>query len=109
MFKETFYLSAILAAIGKVANAAPAAVASSNPLRGGEGLIGYSPSNTISNENTETISYQLAPSQTQDADIGAYLDFSTIDNPQPIRGSLGGTDPGPRPCLSLFDIFGTFS
>lgn len=106
MFKETFYLSAILAAI---TNAAPAAVAPSNPLRGGEGLIGYSPSNTISNENTETISYQLAPSQTQDADIGAYLDFSTIDNPQPIRGSLGGTDPGPRPYLSFLDIFCTFS
>lgn len=99
MFKKTLYLSVTLAAIGNVANAAPAAIASSNPLRGGSGLIGYSPSNTISNENTETISYQLAPSQTDDADIGAILDFSTVNNPQPIRGSLGGTDPGPRPYL----------
>ncbi|CRG91686.1 hypothetical protein PISL3812_08737 [Talaromyces islandicus] len=96
MFSKTFYFSAILTVIGNIANAAPAAIASSNPQRGGSGLIGYSPSNTISNDNTETISYQLTPSQTQDADIGAYLDFSTIDNPQPIRGSLGGTDPGPR-------------
>lgn len=102
MPKKTFYLSAALVVIGNVANAAPAALASTDPLRGGEGLIGYSPSNTISNENTETISYQLAPSQTQDADIGASLDFSTIENPQPLRGSLGGTDPGPRLCLSFF-------
>jgi hypothetical protein len=109
MFKKTFYLSAIFTAIGNVANAAPAAVASSNPLRGGSALIGYSSSNTISNENTETISYQLAPSQTDDADIGAILDFSTIDNPQPIRGSLGGTDPGPRPYLSFLEIFCIFS
>jgi hypothetical protein len=80
----------------KAAIAAPAATASSNPLRGGENLIGYSPTNTISNENTETISYQLAPGQTDAADLGVYLDFDDIENPQPIRGDTGGTDPGPR-------------
>ncbi|KAH8692105.1 putative oxalate decarboxylase [Talaromyces proteolyticus] len=94
MFKHLSYFSVILSAL-RVANAAPAATLSTNP-RGGSGLVGYSPTNTISNENTETISYQFAPGQTQDADIGAYLDFSAVANPQPIRGELGGTDPGPR-------------
>ncbi|QGA18862.1 hypothetical protein EYB26_006547 [Talaromyces marneffei] len=80
----------------KLATAAPAAPAFSNPLRGGENLIGYSPTNTISNENTETISYQLAPGQTDTADLGVYLDFDGVENPQPIRGNTGGTNPGPR-------------
>lgn len=71
--------------------AAPVATASSlSPL------LGYSPSNTLVNENTSNIQYSLAPGQTADANIGAYLDFENIANPQPIRGTKGGTDPGPR-------------
>lgn len=88
-------LTVLLSAI-KAVNAAPAAAASSDPLRGGPGLIGYSPTNTISNENTETISYQLAPGQTDTPDLGVYFDFTLAENPQPIRGDTGGTDPGPR-------------
>lgn len=95
MFNHIITFTALLSAFNTV-NAAPAATASSNPLRGGPGLIGYSPTNTISNEDTETISYQLAPGQTDAADLGVILNFEDIDNPQPIRGSAGGTDPGPR-------------
>jgi hypothetical protein len=96
-------LTAILLTI-RTSIAAPAAAASSNPLRGGENLIGYSPTNTISNENTETISYQLAPGQTDAADLGVYLDFNDVENPQPIRGDTGGTDPGPRMFFTLFSF-----
>ncbi|OKL58566.1 hypothetical protein UA08_06062 [Talaromyces atroroseus] len=84
----------ILSAIDAV-TAAPAA-ASSNPLRGGPRLIGYSPTNTVPVDNTETISFQYAPGQTANPDIGLYLDFEKVENPQPIRGDTGGTDPGPR-------------
>ncbi|KAL6407277.1 oxalate decarboxylase [Ilyonectria robusta] len=34
--------------------------------------------------------------QDADADLGLYLDFDDADPPQPIRGGLGATDPGPR-------------
>ena len=40
--------------------------------------------------------YQLVAGQSQDSDDGLYLDFTSIPNPQPIRGTGGGTDPGPR-------------
>lgn len=65
------------------------------PLRGSQSLIGYSESNTITEKSTEGIKYTLVPGQKDDADDGIYFDFETADNPQPIRGSTGGTDPGP--------------
>ena len=40
--------------------------------------------------------YRLTPEQQEDADLGLYLDLDEVHNPQPIRGSHGGTDPGPR-------------
>ena len=51
--------------------------------------------------------YQLVPGQTADADLGLYLDLEVAENPQPIRGSLGGVDPGPRmesTCISFRKI-----
>jgi hypothetical protein len=59
-------------------------------------LLGYNPSNTVKNEDTDAISYTLVPGQTDTAVIGAFLDFNNVQHPQPIRGSKGGTDPGPR-------------
>lgn len=86
--------------------AAPAATAvgpagGSGSLRAGTNLGGYGPSSDqISSPDTKIPSsdYQLAPGQTVDADTGLYLDFSTVENPQPIRGSPidSPTDPGPR-------------
>ena len=40
--------------------------------------------------------YDLVPGQTADADLGFYLNLEEAKNPQPIRGTDGGTDPGPR-------------
>ena len=40
--------------------------------------------------------YELVPGQTDAANLGLYLDLDETQNPQPIRGSAGGTDPGPR-------------
>ena len=38
----------------------------------------------------------LVLGQQEEADLGLYLDLSEAQNPQPIRGTGGGTDPGPR-------------
>lgn len=90
-------------AILPLANGAPAAVSSASassspnpPLRGSEDLLGYSPSNVLTTENTDDVPYQPVEGQNLDAIDGFYLDFESVENPQPIRGSKGGTDPGPR-------------
>ncbi|CAI7635635.1 unnamed protein product [Penicillium manginii] len=69
----------------------------SNPgLKGSKTLIGYSPSEKVGSTTTPDIKYSLLPGQTNDPKIGTWLDFSKVDNPQPIRGDTGGDDPGPR-------------
>jgi quercetin dioxygenase-like cupin family protein len=65
-------------------------------LRGSAALLGYSPGNKLTTENTDAISYKLVPGQTDDANLGTYLDFENNPNPQPSRGTKGGLDPGPR-------------
>lgn len=72
---------------------------SSGNLRGGANLIGYNPANPIQTASTQipTSDFQLAPGQTEDADLGLYLDFTGVENFQPIRGNDNSpTDPGPR-------------
>lgn len=74
---------------------------SSGQLRGSEALLGYSPNNKFDEDKSTDIppdEFELAPGQTADADLGLYLDLSTVENPQPIRGGNGKapTDPGPR-------------
>ena len=88
--------------------AAPAATAIGPPggsgqLRGSANLGGYTSSEQVSTPDTQVPSseYQLAPGQALDSDTGVYLDFSDIENPQPIRGTPTNspTDPGPREYL----------
>ncbi|KAL4904302.1 hypothetical protein BDW74DRAFT_29150 [Aspergillus multicolor] len=69
---------------------------SNPPLHGSKELLGYSPNNKLTEQTTENIVYTLATGQKEDADLGVYLDFTNVENPQPIRGTKGGTDPGPR-------------
>lgn len=68
-------------------------------MRGSSDLLGYDPTNVLTDEDTTAIEYELAPGQKDDANIGVILDFENIDNPQPIRGTKGGTDPGPSKFL----------
>ncbi|KAJ5625441.1 hypothetical protein N7510_001750 [Penicillium lagena] len=79
-----------------LANGAPARRDSNPGLRGSESLVGYSPSEVVPDKAQPSIQYKLLPGQKEDADIGSYLNFVDADNPQPIRGSGGGDDPGPR-------------
>lgn len=72
----------------------------SGSLRGPTSLAGYDPSFPVNTEAPAVIpadQYQLAPGQTEDPDLGLYLDLSEVKNPQPIRGGTDApTDPGPR-------------
>ncbi|KAM0101350.1 hypothetical protein ACP6JE_004068 [Aspergillus fumigatus] len=77
------------------ATGAPTAQPSNPPLRGSTDLRGYSSSNTITEQSTE-VKYTLVTGQKEDAKNGVYLDFEGVDNPQPIRGDRGGSDPGPK-------------
>lgn len=61
-----------------------------------ESLLGFNPNNGVVNQDTDAIPFSLVPGQTNAATNGPPLDFTTSQNPQPIRGTKGGTDPGPR-------------
>jgi len=81
-------------------NTAPGPPGASGQQRGPLSLGGYSPSNSFDTSDDTVIpssQYQVVPEQTKDEDLGLYLDLSTVENPQPIRGQQNSpTDPGPR-------------
>lgn len=96
---QTSILVSLLLAIASLdhaALAAPAGKSSAAATPTSTSLLGYNPANIVINENTDNIDYQLAAGQTDPAIVGTSFDFSTVKNPQPIRGTKGGTDPGPR-------------
>lgn len=72
------------------------AAPSNPPLRGSTDLLGYDPSYPLPSQAPD-LKYTLVPGQKDDAAVGTYLDFEgeDVDSPQPIRGTKGGTDPGP--------------
>ncbi|KAJ5266883.1 hypothetical protein N7478_009691 [Penicillium angulare] len=68
------------------------------PLRGSSILLGVVQDELSSGSSAEVpqSSFELAPGQATNADIGTPFTFKDTQNPQPIRGDLGSTDPGPR-------------
>ncbi|KAJ5709432.1 hypothetical protein N7493_010766 [Penicillium malachiteum] len=68
------------------------------PLRGSPTLLGVVENevNTKSSGKVPQSAYELALGQGAEADIGIPFVFDDVENPQPIRGDLGATDPGPR-------------
>lgn len=67
-------------------------------LYGSESLTGPD-GNPVNSADVATVpvsDYTLVPGQDENADLGLYLDLSKSQDPQPIRGTNGGTDPGPR-------------
>lgn len=93
IFSQTVLL---LAACLPLVNAAPTRRGSNPPLRGGDALVGYSPSEQVASGTQPDIQYSLLPGQKVDPNLGGYLDFENVKNPQPIRGTTGSDDPGPR-------------
>jgi hypothetical protein len=72
----------------------------SGSIRGSESLLGFNSANSVSDEPSTVIppsDFELAPGQSDDAELGLYLDLTNVKDPQPIRGgTTGPTDPGPR-------------
>ena len=69
---------------------------SSGDAYGSEKFLGPNGNPVNPADSAIVTNYDLVPGQTADADLGLYLDLEEAANPQPIRGSQGGTDPGPR-------------
>lgn len=67
-------------------------------LRGDPSLLGVIP-DEVNSESSATVAsdkYKLAPGQESSAELGLPFTFKDTANPQPIRGNLGSSDPGPR-------------
>ena len=74
----------------------PGPPGSSGSVYGSPSLVGPD-GNPVDTADSATVpNYDLVPGQQKDADLGLYLDLSEAQSPQPIRGTGGGTDPGPR-------------
>ncbi|KAJ5675196.1 uncharacterized protein N7477_005130 [Penicillium maclennaniae] len=86
----------LLSALLPLVEAVPTGRSSNPSLRGSEALVGYSPTENVATGSKPDIKYSLLPGQKENPDLGAYLDFENVENPQPIRGSTGSDDPGPR-------------
>lgn len=66
------------------------------PLRGSLSLQGHIP-NEVDSANSAVVSpYEMAPGQDADASLGIPFTWENTDEPQPIRGDYGATDPGPQ-------------
>jgi hypothetical protein len=89
-------LSSVLLALASFTHLTLSAPTGTASAAAPSSLLGYNAANKVINEDTDDISYTLVPGQTDTAVIGAFIDFNNQAHPQPIRGSKGGTDPGPR-------------
>ena len=106
-------LFSLLPLSGHLIQAAPAPVPSSSsskegqnpPLRGSKDLVGYSASHDVPIKNT-SVQYHLVPGQKQQPNDGRYLKLENVDQPQPIRGNKGGSDPGPSMCYLVIHLVG---
>jgi hypothetical protein len=68
-------------------------------LRGSKGLLGYDSKNPVTTETTviPPSDFEVAPGQSEDPDLGLYIDLTKVKNPQPLQGDpKAPTDPGPR-------------
>lgn len=78
----------------------PGPPGASGQLRGPDSLLGFDSSNPVPTEPSTVIppdEFELAPGQSEDAELGLYIDLTEVKNPQPIRGGTNApTDPGPR-------------
>lgn len=89
-------LASTLIAIATLTHLALSAPTGTASAAAPSSLLGYNAANKVINQDTDDIQYTLVPGQTDAATIGAFLDFNNVQHPQPIRGSKGGTEPGPR-------------
>lgn len=83
--------------VGGVDPPIPTVTAQSGSLYGDASLLGgNAPIPDVNSESAVVENPQFVPGQDADRQLGLYLDFNSVDAPQPVRGGLGATDPGPR-------------
>jgi hypothetical protein len=100
-----------IAGLNPTANG-PTATGVSGALYGDASLLGGNakPYDPKTGDSAIVSNYQLVNGQEADRNLGLYLDMNGVANPQPIRGSGGQTDPGPRKSHHfLFIICNPFS
>jgi hypothetical protein len=78
-------------------NPMPTQTTASGSLYGPQSLLGEiaQPSPISGGDSAIVSDYPLVNGQDADSNLGLYLNFNSVENPQPIRGSEGQTDPGP--------------
>jgi len=83
--------------IGGVTIPSPISSGTSGSLYGPPSLLGENaPPSPVSGGDSAIVSnYPLVNGQEADSKLGLYLDFNSVENPQPLRGTGGQTDPGP--------------
>ncbi|KAE8445328.1 hypothetical protein EG329_013566 [Mollisiaceae sp. DMI_Dod_QoI] len=76
----------------------PTVTTTSGSLYGPSSLLGEiaQPSPISGGTSAFVSDVPLVNGQEADSELGLYLDFNSVENPQPIRGTGGQTDPGPR-------------
>ncbi|TEY39081.1 hypothetical protein BOTCAL_0468g00110 [Botryotinia calthae] len=85
-------------AVAGISAPVPTVTAATGSLYGDESLLGQAakPSPVSGGDPAIVSDVPMVNGQEADADLGLYLDFNSVPNPQPIRGSLGQTDSGPQ-------------
>lgn len=83
--------------VGGVNPPIPTVTAASGSLYGPESLLGEiaQPSPVSGGDSAIVSDYPLVNGQDAPSKLGLYLDFNSVENPQPLRGGGGQTDPGP--------------
>jgi hypothetical protein len=83
--------------VGGVNPPLPTVTAASGSLYGNTDLLGeiYPPAPVSGGDSAFVNDVKLVPGQETDSKLGLYLDFDSVEAPQPIRGTGGQTDPGP--------------
>lgn len=85
--------------VGGVDPPTPTVTAASGSLYGSEDLLGgraTEPDTSTESESAVVPDPEYVNGQDADDQLGLYLDFNSVEAPQPVRGGYGGTDPGPR-------------
>ncbi|KAJ4418484.1 hypothetical protein N0V82_005564 [Gnomoniopsis sp. IMI 355080] len=83
--------------VGGVDPPTPTVTAASGSLYGSEDLLGGRAAEPDTSADSAVVENpQYVNGQDADKKLGLYLDFNSVDAPQPMRGGYGGTDPGPR-------------
>jgi hypothetical protein len=84
-------------AVGGVSPQIPTVTSAQGSLYGDESLLGGNAARppTSGGGSAVVSDPELVDGQKASETLGLYLDFNSVEAPQPIRGAKGATDPGP--------------